>query len=325
LLVRCGGGRAGFPGEARPGLDRALIHASVLRYLVEIARLGSIRRAAAALNIASSAVNRQVLRVEQELGIKLFDRMPDGMRLTPAGELLIRHVRDTLYGYSQLLADIDSLSGIKSGHVRITALDSLLVDFLPRVLEAISERHDAISFSVLSTSPGAVFQAVTVGEADLGLTFVAPARPALQLVASVRAPLGAVMVRSHPLAGSASLTFAEMASYPVLLQNESLPSASLLDDEFGVFRAEARPRFVSNSIEMLRHIVRAGLGIAFFTRLGFLRDIASGDLVWIPIVWRRPEALQIGLYIPAQRTLSPAAGMVVNGLVRGFEELERTA
>ncbi len=306
-------------GDAR----RGQIHASVLRYLTEIARQGSIRRASQTLNIAASAINRQVLRVEQDLGVKLFDRLPDGMRLTPAGEMLLRHVRDTLYNYDRLLADIDSLSGIRSGHVRIVALDSLLVDLLPRVLKSISDRYEAISFSVLSASPGAVFHEIAAGRADLGLTFVAPTSNALQLVTSVRAPLGAVMSASHPLAGWKSLSFSDFGNYPVLLQNESLPSASPLDDEFGTFRNAVRPRLVSNSIEMLRQVVCAGLGIAFFTRLGFLREIAAGDLVWIPIAARRPEQLQIGLYIPSQRTLSPAAGMVVNELIRSVEELER--
>jgi DNA-binding transcriptional LysR family regulator len=294
----------------------------VLRYLTEIARHGSIRRASQALNIAASAINRQVLRVEQDLGVKLFDRLPDGMRLTPAGEMLLRHVRDTLYNYDRLLADIDSLSGIRSGHVRIVALDSLLVDLLPRVLKSISERYDAISFSVLSASPGAVFHEIAAGRADLGLTFVAPTSNALQLVTSAPAPLGAVMSASHPLAGRKSLSFSDFGNYPVLLQNESLPSTSPLEDEFGAFRGAVRPRLVSNSIEMLRHVVCAGLGIAFFTRLGFLREIAAGDLVWIPIAARPSELLQIGLYIPSQRTLSPAAGMVVNELIRSVEELE---
>jgi len=287
-----------------------------------VARQGSIRRAAQTLNIASSAINRQILRVEQDLGVKLFDRLPDGMRPTPAGEVLLRHVRDTLNNHDRMLAEIDSLSGIRSGHVRIVALDSLLVDFLPRVLETISERYRAVSFTVLSAAPSVVIKEVNAGRADLGLTFTAPVTAELELVTSIKAPLGAIMSAQHPLADRQSLSFADFEGFPVLLQTESVPFAAPLGDEFMAFRNRSTPRFTSNSIEMMRHIVRAEMGIAFFTRFGFLREIATGELVWIPIASPLSEHLEIGLYIPAKRTLSPAASMIVNDLVRGFALLD---
>jgi DNA-binding transcriptional LysR family regulator len=72
------------------------MHAAVLHYLKEGASRGSIRKAANALDLASSAINRQTSKLEADLGVRLFDRMPDGMRLTSAGEVLLRHVRATL-------------------------------------------------------------------------------------------------------------------------------------------------------------------------------------------------------------------------------------
>src|SRR5262245_13599469 len=87
----------------------ASMHAAVLRYVDQVARHGSIRKAATAMNIASSAVNRQILRLEGDLGAKLFERRRDGVALTPAGETLLRHVRDTLADYRRLKGEIESL------------------------------------------------------------------------------------------------------------------------------------------------------------------------------------------------------------------------
>jgi DNA-binding transcriptional LysR family regulator len=298
------------------------MHAAVLRYLNEVARRGSIRRAAEALNVASSAINRQILKLEADLGVRLFDRMPDGMRLTPAGEVLLRHVRDTLYNYDRLLAEIDELRGLRSGHVRIASLDSLLVDFLPRVLGGFSARHPAITFSVQATAPMAVFEAIVAAEADIGLTFVAPASPAVKLVSSVAMPIGAVMAATHPLAGRDVLNFSDFAAHRVLLQQETLPLVPFIDDDYAAFRNSVQPRFVSNSIEMLRQVIRAGLGIAFFTRLGFLRELASGELAWIPLASPRLERLQLGLFTPAQRTLPPATIAVITELTMQLQELK---
>ncbi len=304
---------------------RANVHASLLRYLAEIARLGSIRRASATLNVAPSAIDRQVLRVERELGIRVFDRMPTGMRLTPAGELLLRHVRATLQGFDRLLTDIDGLQGIHSGHVSLAAVDSLLVDFIPRALADVARRYPAVTFSALAASPAAVLAGVAAGERELGLSFVVAPGPALQVVASAPAPLGCVMAPGHALATRSSLTLDDLDGHFMMLQSESLPAATDADDAFAAFRGRAQARFVSNSIEFQRQILRTGLAVACLTRLGFAREIAAGELVWVPLDQPSLRSLEIGLFIPAHRTLSPAASQVVKTITTALQALKQAA
>src|SRR5258708_13945765 len=73
-----------------------MLHSRMLRYLDEVARCGSIRQAAERLNVASSAINRQILALEAELGTPIFHRLPRRLRLTATGEVVISHVRETL-------------------------------------------------------------------------------------------------------------------------------------------------------------------------------------------------------------------------------------
>ena len=290
---------------------RVNLHAVALRYLAEIARLGSIRRAATSLNVASSAINRQVLRLERELGLRAFDRLPTGMRLTPAGELLLQHVRTTLRNFDRLLAEMDGLQGIQSGHVSLLAVDSLLVSVVPRAIEDVSRRYPVVTFAALAAAPAAVLAGVAAGEADIGLSFVIPTLLPLQLVASAPAPLGCLMAPNHPLARSTSLGFDDLQPYPVAFQSDSLPAAADDQNEFANFRARAAARFTSNSIEFQRGIIRGGLAVACLTRLGFARELAAGELVWVPLEAPELRALTIGVFIPQRRTLSPAADLVV--------------
>ncbi|MFN7195003.1 MAG: LysR family transcriptional regulator, partial [bacterium] len=102
----------------------APMHTAALRYIAEVARRGSVRKAAAALNVAASAIDRQLLKIEAALGTPLFDRTPTGMRPTPAGAILLRHVADTLLDFERVRAEIDDLRGIKTGNVAIAAVDS---------------------------------------------------------------------------------------------------------------------------------------------------------------------------------------------------------
>ncbi len=111
------------------------MHAAVLRYFEAVAEDGSIRRASERLHISASAVNRQILKLEEQLGAPLFERRPDGMRLTDAGRLVLRHARDTLHDFARLRGDIDSLRG-GGGGVTIATLDSPAVHFLPEAAPA---------------------------------------------------------------------------------------------------------------------------------------------------------------------------------------------
>jgi DNA-binding transcriptional LysR family regulator len=308
-------------GRPSASSRRINLHASILRYLIEIARLGSIRRASAALNVASSAINRQVLRLEQELGVRIFDRLPSGMQLTPAGELLMQHVRGTLQNFDRLLADMDGLQGIRSGHVTLAAVDSLLVSLVPRALEEVSRRYPVVTFSALGAAPAAVLTSVAAGEVEIGLSFVVPTSLPVQLVATAPAPLGCVMAPDHPLAKHPGLTFADLEPYPLTFQSDLLPAATDAQDEFATFRNRATARFTSNSIEFQRAMLPSGLAVACLTRLGFQRELASGALVWVPLETPRMQQLQIGLFLPQRRTLSPAAAPVVSVLTRQFQEL----
>ena len=96
-----------------------MLHGRMLRYLDEVARCGSIRRAASRLHVASSAINRQILSLEQELGTPLFERMPRRLRLTAAGELLIDHIRQTLKEYDRVGSLLEGLKGIQRGKVTL--------------------------------------------------------------------------------------------------------------------------------------------------------------------------------------------------------------
>ncbi|MER6899990.1 LysR family transcriptional regulator, partial [Amycolatopsis sp. NPDC000740] len=96
-----------------------MLHSRLLQYIDEVARLGSIRAAGARLHVAPSAINRQILLLEAELGQPLFDRLPRGMRPTPAGEALLAHVRRTLQQYRETVADIRDLHALGSGEVVI--------------------------------------------------------------------------------------------------------------------------------------------------------------------------------------------------------------
>jgi len=296
------------------------MHAAALGYFREAARAGSIRRAAASLGVSASALNRQVLNIEAELGTKLFDRLPGGMRLTAAGELLLQHVATTLHDFDRVRARLDDLKAARSGHVTIAAIDSLLVDFLPRALDRFRADFPAVTFALNAVAPAEVHRPIAAGSADFGFTFVAPLTPALRFEAEIPAPIGVLMPADHPLRAKRAITFAEAGVYPFLAQAGPLPRSAETDEGFARFRASLKPRLVSNSIQALKRAIALNMGIAFFTRLGFLEEIERGEVVWRPFDSPGVNALRLGLLAPASRPPSAPACQLIARLV---EEMKR--
>jgi DNA-binding transcriptional LysR family regulator len=108
-----------------------MLHSRLLNYLDEVARTGSIRKAAERVGIAASSINRQILALEQDLGVPLFERLPRRMRLTIAGELLLTHIRATLREHDRMRARLIDLQGRRRGLVRIATMGGLANTLMP--------------------------------------------------------------------------------------------------------------------------------------------------------------------------------------------------
>lgn len=291
---------------------RPRLHAAVLRYLDEVANSGSIRSASAKLNIASSAISRQILKVEDTLGASIFERHPTGLRLTQAGEILLRHARSTLSDFDRIRSEIDALKGIKSGLVKIASLDSLLVRFLPDAIHTFHAAHPAVTFDVEGMGPGEIAARVASGDADLGFSFDLDNHAGVELLADVPTPLNAMMAPSHPLAGKVELSLAECTRFPLLFQQDTRPIQALMDNELQAAREVREPFLRSNSLALTKEMIRHGLGIAFYTRLGFAEELAHGEIIGVPLVEKRLADLRLGMILTKLRRPTVAVSAAID-------------
>jgi DNA-binding transcriptional LysR family regulator len=291
------------------------MHAAVLRYFDRVARLGSIRRAAESLNVASSAVNRQIIKLEEETGTELFERMRTGVRLTAAGEVLLRHARETLIDYDRARADMATLSGTVTGNVRIISLESLIVRFMPQVVAELATAYPQMTLSVVVVDPSAIADELRSGRNDFGVLFVDKRYSRVDVVESFSTSIGAVMRPDHPLASRRKLTLTECSEYPVVMLNDRWLIEGIMATEFAESGARLEPRIVSNSIEFMRQIILSGLGIGFFTPVGIIDEIASGELVHVPLAEPRLADSAIGILVPQDRRPT-LAGRIAMDMVR---------
>src|ERR1700748_3225603 len=123
-------------------------HLRIMRYVDEVARTGSIRKAADHLNVTASAVNRRIMDLEVELGAPLFERRPRGVRLTAAGEVFVNYLRRQDGEVERMKSQIEDLKGLRRGTVRIACSQALALNFLPQAVAAFRKRHRQVAFTV---------------------------------------------------------------------------------------------------------------------------------------------------------------------------------
>jgi DNA-binding transcriptional LysR family regulator len=302
------------------------MHAAALRYVDEVARAGSIRKAAERLHVAASAVNRQLLKLEEHFGIQLFERLPRGMRLTPAGDIVVRHVRATLFDFDRVRGEISELKGVKTGLVRVACLDSLLANVMPEVITDFCLRHPAVTYLVESGVHGRIVHLVADGDADIGITFDLDRHPEIALSSDISMPIMAMMAADHPLARQAEVSINECAAYPLLLQIDTQPIRSQIDVELQLLHKLRRPLVACNNMVLLKQLVVNRLGVAFYTPIGFLSELEAGIVRAVPIAGTSISDLRIGLLLHRRRRPGPAAAAMAEALGVALRRLaERTA
>jgi DNA-binding transcriptional LysR family regulator len=301
------------------------MHAAVLKYFLEVARHGSIRKAAQNLFVASSAVNRQILRLEQELGTELFDRVPSGMRLNAAGERLQQHVRGTLHDFHLMRTELAALKGERKGHVSVAAMDSLLIEFLPAAVEEFSESYPAVRYTISSAMPSDVPDRVARGDNDIGICYLGKLPGTLKVAAKAPFPPGVVMAPSHPLARKARIDFDDCRDQAFIQISQVSPIHNVVQPEFSQFWNDLEPAISCNSTTMAKRMIIAGRGISFFSRIGFMEEIARGEVVWRPLANRAVNAIEVGILIPAHRSLSHVSRQFLERVVRRLKQLELAA
>jgi DNA-binding transcriptional LysR family regulator len=294
------------------------IPSRALRNFDMIRRCGSIREAARHLHVSSSALNRQLLQLESELGGPLFDRLPRGLKLTPMGEVVARHVINVLHEGERMDGELAALKGLQRGRLDVVSVAALTPAVLPEVLQAMQARYPSIKVNVHIASSAEAAARVAEGDADVALAFVRRKSAALRQLAVGTFPLGAVVPAGHPLAGRRQVSFADCARHPLVLPSSELSFHADLAALLATHKREVTVQLETASLDLMKGLALRGLGVAFLNRFGIERELAEGTLVHVPL---KPAIdCHLGVYVRVERTLPPALDAFARVVAQAFEQ-----
>lgn len=284
-----------------------------LHYFDEAVRQGSIRKAADSLHVASSAVNRQLLQLEDEMGVQLFERLPRGIRPTAAGEVLLSYVRRWNRETTALHREVGSLRGGIRGTIRIAASETFTEELIPSAIAELQALFPQVDFTLISGDNHRITSELFAKDADVVLAFDVSDNVRAHIVYQLTSPLGVICVPDHPLARLARVTLNDCTTFPLVVPGRDWLLHSGLSVLVQDHQAPGHVVARAERPGMLKALVRTGIGIAFLTALGVQRDVAEGRLKWIP--------LAPGIIKPATISLMIPRGRAAPGYTQAFVEI----
>lgn len=254
-----------------------------LRYFHETVEQGSVRRAAEVLNVAASAISRQIAMLEAGVGAPLFERVGPGMRLTEAGEIYATQARATLKDFERLQSDLDDLQHLQRGTVRISCAEGATTSILFRAIKTFSTQFPGIAFEVVSVGSELQISALARAEFDMSIVVDPPAHPDVLVEYRADNPICAIVHPDHPLASRKVLRLIDLASQRLALVDKTYVTRTLLD-RAAIGEQVITPAVLTiNSLKDAIVFARQTMGVALAPASVVRDEIEAAVLVAVPI------------------------------------------
>jgi DNA-binding transcriptional LysR family regulator len=249
-----------------------------LSLFAQVARCGSISKAAELSALAIGAASKRITDLEAAVGAPLLQRHSRGVTLTAAGQALQRHAQRILADVDQLEADLSDYASGLTGVVRLWANTSAVTQFLPADVSAFVQANPGIRIELEEEDSTAVVMAVVDGRADLGIFADRTPTLGLQVMAYREDRLVLVVPQGHALARRRSLALDEALEYDFVSLPKSTSLAQRLLAESEALGRRLKLRIHVRSFDAMCQMVAAGMGIAILPREAIQPHVRSMNL-----------------------------------------------
>jgi DNA-binding transcriptional LysR family regulator len=271
-----------------------------LKILLAVSRAGGFSSAAQQLGVTQSAVSKSIRQLEQECGAELVERLPRGVKLTAAGEVVCRRAANLAAEEEHLFSELAELKGLLRGRLRlgVPPFGSSVI-FAPLVGE-FHRRYPGVQLELNESGAKELEEELRRGGIEMAASLI-PVPDDFEWKELMKEPLMALVPEGHPLAGRASLKLGEISPYPLILFESGFALNVLITGAFRKRRLELREAARSAHPDFIVALVAAGLGIAILPRLVIDSMVAAGvrsilvdepDFAWhIAAIWRKEASL----------------------------------
>jgi len=255
-----------------------------MRVLREVAVRGSFSAAAEALSFTQSAVSQQIAALEREAGTTLVQRNARGVRLTAAGEAVVRHAEAIMARLAEAEAELEAIAGLRGGRLRLAAFESAAATLMPPAIADFRGKHPAVELSMSLYEPESSIPLLRSGDLDLVLDFdsgSARGGDGIERIQLLEDPMYLALPLDHPLAHRRRVRLADLAGEPWVAGTADCECNKLISRACAVAGYEPRIAFETDDYTAMQGFVAAGVGVSLIAELGLTTirdDIVVRDL-----------------------------------------------
>ena len=262
---------------------RNLLDSRRLFYFFHVARLGSFTTAEVVLDIAQSAISRQVQQLEVDVGQQLLERTGRGVSLTEAGQLLYRQAETILQEMENTIELLDLDRRRPSGQVSIATPPIFSSLYMPEVVRRFVETFPEVQLTAHEASTGQVYEYLTAGKVDMAIVLHASNSQKVQLQKLAVEPLLLIAASKNPVATRTSISRADLVDLDIVLPVSAHGSRALVESycEEGGVKLETKLRL--DSMGMTKAVIKQGRFCAIWPRIACAAELAAGEMVALPL------------------------------------------
>lgn len=232
-----------------------------LELFVTVAEEANLTRAARRAHLAVSAISKRMGELEAQVGTPLLQRHARGVSLTPAGQALLHYSRQVLRTLQGMTDELAEYAGGVKGHIRLHAVASALIQFLPEELDAFLRSYPQIRIDLEEHTGPAVVRAVAEGNADLGIIAARTAAPGLEIYPYREDRLVLVVPAGHPLARRRAVALADAAGYEFVGPHNESSLHALMAEAAAAAGVPLKQRVRVSSFDGMCRMIETRLGI----------------------------------------------------------------
>ncbi|MBE0530693.1 MAG: LysR family transcriptional regulator [Rhodospirillales bacterium] len=253
-----------------------------LRYFVEVVRQGGFTRAAKVLNVTQPTISKMIHQLEEDLGARLLVRGPRGIRLTDAGRTVYERATQILRGMEDLRRDVNALTGLVKGSLRLGLPPMVGATLFPSVLAEFRRRFPNIDLTVFEHGGKRIEEMILAGDVDIGVTLMPfdSSRFDGQFIADHELIL--VTPATGKWIGRKAVTLAELADEPFVMLTDEFLSVGLIREACRTAGFVPRETGHSGQWDFLVAMVESGLGVTFLAT-STCRALESYRVAKIPL------------------------------------------
>lgn len=251
-----------------------------LQYFVKVAKLQHVTKAAEELHVAQSAVSRQIHRLEEELGVRLFMQKGRNVQLTPIGQLFLRRAEAVLSDLDRAVLEIQEYLDPEAGEIRLGFPHSLGIHLIPQVVAAFRKLHPNVKFRFRQGMYASLIR--DVAEAEVDLAFISPYPDKSDQVTGevvLTEELFAILPESHPLALQDSIRLTELKDENFVLFNSGYSLRMLVMDACREAGFTPKIALESEETDTIRGLVAAGMGVSLLPEMALFQTSSMSPAV----------------------------------------------